>query len=78
MTRYAILVSKPIQYLVPLFQALEENKNIKTEVWYNNNFGVEPFFDSEFNKSIKWDFDILDGYRHVLLKNFSWKPNRKT
>ena len=75
MTRYAILVSKPIQYLVPLFQALEENKNIKTEVWYNNNFGVEPFFDSEFNKSIKWDFDILNGYRHVLLKNFSWNPS---
>lgn len=75
MIKSAILVSHPIQYLVPLFQALHEQKEIKTEIWCNNDFGNEPFFDEDFNKKIKWDIDVLDGYERVLLRNLSLRPS---
>ena len=75
MIKRAILVSHPIQYLVPLFQALHEQKEIKTEIWCNNDFGNEAFFDEDFNTKIKWDIDVLHGYERVLLKNLSPRPS---
>ena len=77
MTRCAILVSHPIQYLVPLFQALSEHKTISTEIWCNNDFGNKPFFDPDFKKIIKWDIDVVEGYNRRLLKNFSPQPSTK-
>ena len=77
MTRCAILVSHPIQYLVPLFQALSEHKTISTEIWCNNDFGNNPFFDPDFKKTIKWDIDVVGGYNRRLLKNFSLQPSTK-
>ena len=75
MTRCAILLSHPIQYLVPLFQALSEHKGISTEVWCNNDFGNRPFFDHDFNKIIQWDIDVVEGYKRRLLKNISPRPS---
>jgi glycosyltransferase involved in cell wall biosynthesis len=75
MTKYAILISHPIQYLVPLFQALSEHKTISTEIWCNNDFGNKPFYDPDFRKTIKWDIDVVEGYNRRLLKNFSLWPS---
>jgi glycosyltransferase involved in cell wall biosynthesis len=33
-------------------------------------------FDSGFNKEIKWDLDLLDGYKYKLLANHSFAPIR--
>ena len=75
MTRCAILVSHPIQYLVPLFQALSEHETISTEIWCNNDFGNKPFFDPDFKKTIKWDIEVVEGYTQRLLKNISFRPS---
>ena len=75
MTRCAILVSHPIQYLVPLFQALSESETISTEIWCNNDFGNKPFFDPDFKKIIKWDIEVVEGYTQRLLKNISLRPS---
>ncbi len=75
MTRCAILVSHPIQYLVPLFQALSEHETISTEIWCNNDFGNKPFFDPDFKKIIKWDIEVVEGYTQRLLTNISLRPS---
>lgn len=75
MTRFTILVSHPIQYLIPLFQALAEKDDLDTEIWFNNDFGDKPFFDPDFKTVIKWDIDLHDGYKSRLLKNISPRPS---
>ena len=75
MKKFAVLTSHPIQYLIPLFRALDENKTIKTEIWFNNDFGDKPFFDPDFKTTIKWDIDLLHGYKGRLLKNISPRPS---
>jgi len=77
MTRFTILVSHPIQYLIPLFQALAEKDDLDTEIWFNNDFGEKPFFDPDFKTVIKWDIDLHDGYKSRLLKNISPSPSTR-
>jgi glycosyltransferase involved in cell wall biosynthesis len=77
MTRLTILVSHPIQYLIPLFQALAEKEALDTEIWFNNDFGDKPFFDPDFKTVIKWDIDLHRGYKSRLLKNISLSPSTR-
>ena len=53
-----ILASHPIPYLIPLFQALEEDKNIDSQIWLNMDRGNKEFFDPDFKKDIKWDANL--------------------
>ena len=75
MKKLVILLSHPIQYLIPLFQALEEREDIDTEIWFNTEFGDKPFYDPDFKKLIKWDIDLHGGYNFRFLKNFSPRPS---
>lgn len=70
-----ILVSHPIPYLIPLFQALEEDKTIDSQIWLNMDHGNKKFFDPDFNKNIKWDTNLTEGYKRRLLKNISPNPS---
>ena len=70
-----ILVSHPIPYLIPLFQALEEDKTIDSQIWLNMDHGNKEFFDPDFNKNIKWDTNLTKGYKRRLLKNISPNPS---
>lgn len=70
-----ILVSHPIPYLIPLFQALEEDNNIDSQIWLNMDHGNKKFFDPDFKKDIKWDTNLTEGYKRRLLKNISPNPN---
>ena len=64
----AILTTHPIQYQVPLWQALARDASVPFEVWYLSEHGVRPAYDVQFGKSFAWDFDTLDGYAHRFLK----------
>ena len=64
----AILTTHPIQYQVPLWQALARDSSVPFEVWYLTNHGVEPSYDVEFGKSFSWDLDSLDGYASRFLR----------
>lgn len=63
----AVLTTHPIQYQVPLWQALAEDGSIPFEVWYLSEHGVRESLDPEFGKSFAWDLDMLSGYPHRLL-----------
>lgn len=66
--KLAWFVSHPIQYQVPLFAAIEKS-DVDLTVFYYSRFGVEPSFDIQFGKTVKWDIPLLSGYRHVFLRN---------
>lgn len=64
----AILSTHPIQYQVPLWQALAKDGSVPFEVWYLTGHGTEPSYDRQFDKSFAWDLDVLSGYPHRFLK----------
>jgi len=64
----AILSTHPIQYQVPLWQALAKEGSVPFEVWYLSAHGTEPSYDRQFDKSFAWDLEILSGYPHRFLK----------
>jgi glycosyltransferase involved in cell wall biosynthesis len=62
-----ILSTHPIQYQVPLWQALAKDGSVPFEVWYLTAHGVRPSYDRQFGKSFAWDLDVLSGYPHRFL-----------
>jgi glycosyltransferase involved in cell wall biosynthesis len=63
-----ILTTHPIQYQVPLWQALAKDGRVPFEVWYMSNHGIKPSQDVEFGTKFAWDLDMLEGYPHQFLK----------
>lgn len=63
----AILTTHPIQYQVPLWQALAGNGRVPFEVWYLADHGIRPSRDREFGKTFSWDIDTLTGYPYRFL-----------
>jgi glycosyltransferase involved in cell wall biosynthesis len=64
----AILTTHPIQYQVPIWQALAKNGRVPFEIWYLTNFGIQPSFDQEFGKTFSWNIDLLSSYPHRFVK----------
>ena len=64
----AILTTHPIQYQVPIWQALAKNGRVPFEVWYLTDFGIKPRLDWEFGKTFSWDIDTLSGYPYQFVQ----------
>jgi len=70
-----ILTTHPIQYQIPLWQALGADGRVPFEVWYLTDHAVKPTLDREFGKAFAWDLGrgTLEGYSHRFLKvNKDW------
>ena len=66
----AIITTHPIQYQAPLFRAIAGEQHIELTVFFGSDHGVDPSkIDPGFGKAFSWDVPLLDGYRHVFLKN---------
>jgi glycosyltransferase involved in cell wall biosynthesis len=64
----AILSTHPIQYQVPLWQAIAKDGRVPFEVWYLSDHATRPSFDPEFKQTFAWDLDMLSGYPSRSLK----------
>ncbi|MFD2582256.1 glycosyltransferase family 4 protein [Pedobacter vanadiisoli] len=64
------LNSHPIQYFAPLYKYWSENAS-DLEVWYCSDESLSSNHDPGFNKKIKWDIDLLDGYSYRFFRNHS-------
>src|SRR6266404_6849921 len=62
-----ILSTHPIQYQVPLWQAIARDGRIPFEVWYLTQHAAQLSRDREFAKSFAWDLEMLSGYPHRFL-----------
>src|SRR5688500_12986870 len=68
--RLAIVASHVIQYQDPFFRALAADPEIDVTVFYCSRAGAEVYRDADMQTSLRWDIELLQGYRHVFLRNF--------
>lgn len=71
--RVAIITSHVIQYQDPLFRRLAEHPDIDLTVLFCSRIGAEPYLDWDLGVKLSWDLEMLHGYRHRFLRNFSPK-----
>ena len=69
--RAAVVMSHPIQYFAPLMRKLGGRPELDLTVFYCTDHGLKETFDTQFGVSFKWDIPLLDGYKSIILKNFS-------
>lgn len=68
--RLAIITTHPIQYNAPFFALLNKRLIIDSKVFYTwGKDALEEKFDHGFDKKIKWDIDLLQGYEHQFVEN---------
>ncbi len=70
----AIVLSHPTQYYSPWFRWLRQHTPFTLRVFYLWEFGVTAKRDPEFQKTFRWDVDLLDGYDHEFVPNVSRDP----
>jgi len=73
--RLAVVASHVIQYQDPLYQLLAKDPALDLEVFFCSDWGAKPFHDPGFGQELKWDIELLHGYRHEFLKNISPNPS---
>ena len=66
--KLAIVVSHPIQYFAPIYKLLARSDSIELIVIYYSDAGARTYYDSQFEKEIQWDIDLLGGYKYEILE----------
>src|SRR6266550_8505019 len=66
-TRIAVLNSHPIQYFAPLYAYLNAAPDLEVTALYLSDFSVRGGTDAGFGRPVRWNFDLLAGYRSVFL-----------
>ena len=72
--KLAIITTHPIQYYAPVFKLLHEREQIEVKVFYTWGEDSQKSHDPGFNKTVKWDIALLDGYPYEWVKNTSTSP----
>jgi glycosyltransferase involved in cell wall biosynthesis len=71
--KLAIITTHPIQYYAPIFKLLQQRNAIVVKVFYTLG-QQDAKYDRGFEKSIKWDIPLLDGYNYEWVENTSSHP----
>jgi glycosyltransferase involved in cell wall biosynthesis len=66
-TRIAVLNSHPIQYFAPLYAYLNAASDLEVTALYLTDVSVRGGNDAGFGRDVKWDLDLLAGYRAIFL-----------
>ena len=74
--RVAIVASHVIQYQDPFFRLLAGDPEVDLTVLYCSNAGADNYRDADMNATLRWDLELLTGYRYRFLKNLSRDSNR--
>jgi glycosyltransferase involved in cell wall biosynthesis len=62
-----VLNSHPIQYFAPLYAYLNAAPDLDLTALYLSDFSIRGGRDVGFGQDVKWDLDLLAGYRSVFL-----------
>lgn len=65
--RVAVVVSHPIQHFCPLYRALTADGRLEVKVLFGSTAGAAPYFDKDFNRQVKWQSNLLEGFSHEFL-----------
>jgi len=72
--RLAVVLSHPTQYYSPWFRWLGAHTSLELRVFYLWEFGATVLRDAGFQRTFKWDVDLLSGYEHEFVPNASRHP----
>lgn len=72
--KLAVFASHPAQYHAPFYRALARHPSLDVTVLYGSRRGTGEFFDPGFGRRIRWDIDVLEGYRSQFLRNWALFP----
>jgi glycosyltransferase involved in cell wall biosynthesis len=73
--KLAIVTTHPIQYNAPWFKLLNERGFVVPKVFYTwSQVELGLKFDPGFNKAVKWDIPLLEGYDFTFVNNTSLNP----
>lgn len=72
MKRLAIVASHVIQYQDPFFRTLAAEPSLDVTVLFCSRDGAETYRDREMDTTLRWDLELLEGYRHQFLRNFGF------
>jgi glycosyltransferase involved in cell wall biosynthesis len=72
--RLALIVSHPIQYVVPLYQRLSRRDDLAIKIFFTWHAGEEPVEDRGFGQRIAWDIPLTEGYEFERVWNASADP----
>jgi glycosyltransferase involved in cell wall biosynthesis len=73
-TKLAVIVSHPIQYLVPLYRRLAMREDLAVKVFFTWHAGREPVQDRGFGSSIMWDIPLAEGFEFEAVANTARDP----
>jgi len=65
--RIAVLNSHPIQYFAPLYAYLNSAPDLEVTALYLSDFSIRGGKDAGFGQDVKWDLDLLAGYRSMYV-----------
>ncbi len=74
--RIVIVASHVIQYQDPFFRLLAADPEIDLTVLYCSTAGVRTYRDADMGTALKWDVELLSGYRYLSLRNLVHDSNR--
>lgn len=72
--RLAVVTTHPIQYYAPLLAHLAAREGLCVRVFFLFQPLVEGLYDHGFQREVRWDMPLLDGYEHEFVPNISTKP----
>jgi len=67
--RLAVLVTHPVQYFKPVFQALAANEGVELMVFFGCDHGLSPSHDADFGVAFAWDSAPSQGFAHRFLSH---------
>jgi glycosyltransferase involved in cell wall biosynthesis len=65
--RIVVLNSHPIQYFAPLYAYLNAVNDFDVTVLYLSDGSIRGGRDPDFDRDVKWDLDLLSGYRSIFV-----------
>ncbi len=68
MLRIAVVNSHPVQYFAPLYAYLQASGRFEVTALYCTDFSIRGGVDPGFKESVRWDLNLLAGYRSIFLR----------
>ena len=65
--RLAVVTTHPIQYYAPVFELITKRGIIDLKVYYSRE-QVEDKLDPGFQRKVKWDIALTEGYDHTFIE----------
>ena len=65
--RLAVVNSHPIQYFAPMYAWVDRDPSLEITALYCSDHSLRGGDDAGFGRAVRWDVDLLAGYRSVFL-----------